>query len=507
MEIECCKCGRKFSPTREGIAVCPECLKQEFAASAPRLKDSERAALAAEYAPSIKRQTARAAAMGQVYASGHAFNVAGTLRLALGIGIFAVCAFIFLISDKDSGVTFLTDDDIETQRVFSMVFCSVAAVVIATAPVYYKKLTKVLAVCVLLLGWFMPNMLEAALDSEMEKKRALMAENAPAGQQIIQSEGGGAVLTNADLQVFYSQKTASHRISHYAIYMDKQDSRSRDILRDALGRLLQAEYTRAYSRANGALFVCSNVPGERRNISSLLNRFGTITYAVPDKGVYEVDFDMEKANLVSQYSPEVLSSPMHASYVTANLSELRCFDPIRVRMAARSLANSNVQVLRGEIRRALLDVLNDPWASEPDTYAALIDAIVVYSNASDKESTQQCYKYFQARHALKREVNKNVIRFLILQTPDTMASPVVELWSENSVEWGEMLNLLGFRAQAILLSKLKATDNIRLIGAILKYIEKNGTKDALPAVEPFLDYSDSIIRHAARSAVEALQAR
>lgn len=506
MEIECCKCGRKFSATREGIAVCPDCLKLEFAASAPRMKEAERAALAAEYAPSIKRQTARAAAMGQVYASGNAFNVVGTLRLALGFGIFALCAFVFLISDKDSGVTFLTDDDIETQRVFSMVFCSVAAVIIATAPVYYKKLTKVLALCVLMLGWFMPNMLEAALNSDVEKRRAMMAENASSGEQI-QTESGGAVLTNADLQVFYSQKNSSHRLSHYAIYMDKQDSRSRDILREALGRLLQAEYTRAYSRANGALFVCSNVPGERRNISNILNRFGSITYAMPDKGVYEVDFDQEKANLVSQYSPEVLSSPMHASYVTANLSELRCFDPIRVRMAARSLANSNVQVLRGEIRSALLQVLNDPWASEPDTYAALIDAVVVYSHASDKEATQQCYKYFQARHALKRDVNKNVIRFLILQSPDTMVSPVVELWSENSVEWGEMLNLLGFRAQARLLSKLKSTDNIRLIGSILKYIEKHGTKDALPAVEPFLDFSDSIIRHSAHSAVEALQAR
>lgn len=505
MEIECSKCGRKFEATREGVAVCPECLKQEFAA-APRLNASERAALAAEYAPSIKRQTARAAAMGQVYASGHAFNVAGTLRLSLGLGIFLVCAFIFLISDKDSGVTFLTDDDIATQRILSMVFCSVAAIVVATAPVYYKKVTYALSVCMLLLGWFMPNMLEAALEKDEEGMLASASTQfVPDGQ--LQTPNEGPVLTDADLQVFYSQKTVSHRITHYAVYMDKQDSRSREILRDALGRLLQAEYTRAYSRANGALFVCCNVPGERRNISTLLSRFGSLSYAAPEKGVYEVNFDIDRANLVSQYSSEVLTSPMHASYVTANLSELRCFDPIRVRMSARSLSSSNVQVLRGEIRQTLLEVLNDPWSSEPDTYAALIDAMVVYSEDVDKEATQQCLKYFQARRALKREVNKNVVRFLILQSPDTMVSPIVELWSENNVEWNEMLNLLGFRAQPLLISKLKTTDNIRLIGSILKYLEKNGTKDALPAVEPFLDFSDSIIRHSARSAVNALQSR
>lgn len=506
MEIECSKCQRKFNGTSEEMSVCPDCLKKEFATAAPRLNEAERAELAAEYAASMKRQSVRAAAMGNAYATGDAFNVAGTLRFSLGIGIFAVCAFIFLISDKDDGVTFLTDDEIATQRLFSMVFCSVSAVLIATAHVHFKKVAYTLAACVLVMGWVMPNILEAALNAEDGTQ---MKRNLSYTETDIQSGGQneGPVLNDADLQVFYSLRTGSHRLAHYAVYMDKQDSRSREIVRDALGRLLQAESTRAYSRANGALFVCNNVPGVRHNISNVLSRFGTITYAAPDKGVYEVRFDPERANMVSQYSPDVLSSPMHSSYVTANLSELRCLDPQRVRMAARSLANSNVQVLRGEIRNTLVEVLNDPWTSVPDTYAALVDAMVVYSFDKDKEATQHCYKYFEARRALKREVGHNVARFLILQDPDKMVAPIVELWVSNTVEWGEMLNLLGFRAQNILLGKLKMTDNIRLIGAILKYLEHHGTKDALPIVEPFLEYSDSIIRHTARTTVNALQSR
>lgn len=505
MELVCSKCQRKFNASREDVTVCPECLKQEFSSCAPRLEESERAALAAEYAASMKRQAERAEAMGSVYASGHAFNVAGTIRFSLGLGIFFVCAFLFLISDKDTGVTFLANEEIPNQRFFSMIFCGAAALLVATASVYFKKTAYTIAVAILLMGWFMPNMLEMAL-SKSEDTQQIGAVSAI---QVDPATGKttGPVLTDADLQVFYSLRTASHRLAHYAIYVDKQDSRSREIVRDALGRLLQAEYTRAYSRANGALFVCNNVPGERRNISDILRRFGDITYAVPDKGVYEVSFDPEKANIVSQYSAEVLTSPMHSSYVTANLSELRCLDPLRVRMSARSLSNSNVQVLRGEIRNTLIEVLNDPWASDPDTYAALIDAMVVYSKDKDKEATAHCLKYFEARRALKRDISQNVTRYLIFQNPEVMVAPVIQLWSENPIEWSSMLNLLGYRVQAPLITKLKSSDDIKLIGAILKYLEEHGTREALPAIEPFFEYSDSIIRHTARSAANALRSR
>lgn len=506
MEVECSKCQQKFEGDVVDMPVCPDCLRKEFTITATRLDEQERAELVAEYAASMKRQSARAAAMGVVYASGSAFDAGRLLRLALGIGLFLVCALIFFISDKDTGINFLTDGDISTQRIFSMVFCGAAAVLIATAPVYFKKIAYIAAFCVLLLGWVMPDLLAAALKAAEEERKNTLALNATEEKKQLDSEGG-PVLTDADLQVFYALRSVSHRLSHYAVFIDKQDSRTREIVREALGRLLQAEYTRAYTRANGALFVCNNVPGTRRNISDVLVRFGTVTHAVPDKGVYEVRFDPDRANMVSQYSPEVLTSPMHASYVAANLSELRCLDPLRVRMSARSLANSDVQVLRGEIRQTLLEVLQDPWASAPDTYSALIDALVVYSFKKDKEATQVCYNYFEARHSLKREVNRNVIRYLIMQNPAAMVSPIIDLWTENPVEWADMLSLLGFRAQAPLLARLKKTENIRLIGSILKYMENHGTAEALPAIEPFLEYPDSIIRHSARAAVTALQTR
>lgn len=507
MEIECSKCHRKFYATKEDISVCPECLKTEFSAPAPRLNEEEHAALIAEYKSSLKRQTARAETMGGIYATGHAFNIAGTIRLLLGLAIFAVCAVIFIMSDKDGGITFLVKEDIESQRLFSMIFCVVSAGLVATASVYYKKTVYSLSFIILVMGWIMPNILAYSMQQAAKAEAEMKAQHQTAEIKSSGEDTTGPVLTDADLQVFYSLRSISNRVTHYAVFLDNQDRRARDIVRDALTRLLQAEYTRAHTRANGALYVVTNVSGARQNISHILSRLGTVTYAAPSKGVYEIRFDADKANLVSKYSPDVLSSPMNPSYVTANLSEMKCLDPMRVRMSARSLANSNVQILRGEIRETLLQVLGDPWLTEPDTYSELVEALVVYSLPSDKEAAEHCFRYFEVRRALKREVSPVVTRYLILQAPDAMVKPVVDMWCENPVAYGDMLKLLGYRVQKPLIERLQATSDIRLAGGILKYLEAHGTREALPAVEPFMEHSDSIIRHSARSTYNALQSR
>ena len=509
MEIECSKCHQKFNSSKEDTVVCPQCLRSEFATVASGLDEVERKELHEEYAPSMKRQTARAEMMFGEYESGQMFSVAGKLRLLLGLIIFMVCGLLFLISDKESGVTFLAELDMDSQRIFSMILCVSSAALVATSSVRYKKLVRIAAVLVMVMGWTMPDMLDAALKAKAQQKAKIVAaaEAELNETQTKEDVTEGPVLNDDDLQVFYTLRSASHRISHYAVFIDNQDGRARSLMREALNRLLEAEYTRAYTRANGALYVATNVPGERRNISRLLSRFGTVTHAEPAKGVYEVRFDADRANLVSQYSPDVLSSPLNNSYVTANLSELRCVDPMRVRMSARSLASSNVKVLRREIRDTLVEVLQDPWATEPDTYSALIEALVVYCQSRDKEAVKLCYEYFEARRALKREIAREVTVYLIRELPDAMVNPILDFWCENPMAWTESLNMLGYRVQTPLLERLRNTTNLRLIGSILKYLEERGTKEALPVVETFLEYPDSIIRHSAKTTYKTLQNR
>ena len=507
MEIECSQCHRKFHSTKEDAELCPDCLKNEFAAVAPSLDARERAALAAEYQESIKRQALRAETMGGAYSSGVVFSVAGKMRLALGLGIFLVCCFVFLISDTESESSLLAGLDRESQRLISLILCVVSAVLVATAGVRHKRFARCVAVIIALAGWFMPDIMAAAQQaSPVVAEEETDKVELPARPEVEEPEGG-PVLSDADLQVFYTLDTPSTKVTNYAVFIDHQDSRTRALVREALNRLLEAEFTRAYTRANGALYIVTNAPGERRNISHLLSRFGKVTHAVPAKGVYEVRFDADRANLVSQYSPDVLSSPVNNSYVTANLSELRSLDTMRVRMSARSLAASNVRVLRPEIRDTLVEVLREPWATEPDTYTALVEALVTYCRENDKEAVSLALKYFETRRVLMRDVSPGVTRYLIREVPDEMVNPILDFWFENSIVWSEMLNLLGNRVQPKLLERLSDTNNIRQITTILKYLQERGTAEALPALERFLDYPDSIIRHSARATYEAIQSR
>lgn len=510
MEIECSKCQRKFHSIKEDEFVCPDCLRNEFSAAAPRLDDKEHAELVAEYKASIRRQSARAELMGGIYSSGQAFSIAGKLRFAFGVCLFLICGFLFLISDKRSGVTFLAELDIESQRLFSMVLCVIAAVLVVTASIRFKILVRIFACFLLGMGWFMPDMLAAAIRERERQEAAAAAVSRQLKQQEALAEtpeSAGPVLTEEDLKVFTSLKRSSSRVCNYAVFIDGHDGRVRSLVRDALNRLLQAQYTRAYTRANGALYVSANVPGELRNISQMLSRFGTVSYAEPERGIYEVRFDAERANVVSQYSTEVLTSPMNNAYVTANLHELKCLDPLRVRMSARSLAASNVGVLRREIRDVLVEVLQEPWATDPDTYSALIEALVTYCKAGDKMAVRFCLQYFESRRSIKRDIASSVTEFLIREVPDSMVEPIIDFWCENPIAWGDKLNLLGYRVQTPLLNRLSKASNIRLITTILKYLEEHGTSEALPVVGQFLEYPDSVIRHSARTTHKAIQSR
>lgn len=510
MEKECTTCHRIFHTSQELAEVCPDCLRREFKA-APRMDDAARHQLAEEYRVSNRRQAARAMRMHEGYESGSLFSWSGKLRFAGGCLLFALCCLVFLVTgDKpvDSGNSML--DDVG-QRLVSVLFCTVSAALVATSSRRHLFVIYPLAVAMLACSWYMPdiwrthqNDTAAAALAEAEPAAAAEAEK-PAEPEAVNK---GRALTNSDLDVFFQQKNAVPQNAHYAVYIDHQDSRTRALVRDALTRLLGAEFTRAYTRNDGALYVVSNVPGKVKNISRTLGRLGHVTYAAPADGVYELRFDADKANLVSRYPIEVLSSPMHSSFVAANLSELTCLDPMRVRTAAKNLRDSNVKVLRREIHDALVQALQDPWSEDFDTYSALAEAMAVYAyEQKDAAALDVCRRFFRAGLVMKSEMPERVTDYLVRESPDEMVEPIVEFWCENPIAWGNTLARLGTRAQGPLLEKLKNTDSLRQIGTIIRYLRDYGDARAIPVVTPFTEHQDSIIRHSAQETINALKAR
>lgn len=511
MEKECSQCHRIFHTTQEFAEVCPECLQKEFQSAAP-MDAGERQELVEEYREADKRQMVRAKRMQLGYKSGAVYNWAGKLRFAMGCMLFLMCCLVFLMSPTGVEKNFLTELSTFAQRLLSVMLCGVAAVLVATSSERRPFFIYPVAVVMLICGWKLPECLHPDPTAEVTETLEQRAPSTPttpgeAPAETAAAEEDGRALNAFDLDVFTQQKASAPHVAHYAVYMDHQDSRTRALVRDTLTRLLQADYTRAYTRNNGALYVVCNVPGKTQNISRALGRFGHVTYAAPKDGIYEVRFDADKTNMVSRYPVEVLASPLHSSYVAANLAELNCIDAMRVRSAARNLRNSNVKVLRREIHDALLQALQEPWTTDPDTYSALAEAMAVYAYDNDPQALEACRRYFNAGLAMKREIPAVVTDYLVTHSPDEMVQPIVEFWCENPVVWGDTMARLGSRVQGALLEKLRSTDSIRQIGTIIRYLKDYGDASAIPAIEPFTQHSDSIIRHSAQDTIQTLQSR
>lgn len=489
--------------------MCPDCLRNEFKTAAPSLDAAEHEALVAEYESADKRQAQRAVSMKEGYLGGTLFSWAGKLRFAFGLGLFLLCALVFMLMGGSKQEMEFSSLDMLGQRVISLFVCLVAAALIASSTRRFPFIVWPLAVIVLACGWYFPEqwkMDENPVAAVEEDTKDVESEDKEESLEEVAEQN--RALNKSDLAIFFQQKNSEPNTVHYAVYMDKQDSRTRSIVREALTRLLGAEYTRAYNRNDGALFVVSNVRGKMQNISRTLSRFGHVTYSSPSEGVYEVRFDPERANMVSRYPMEVLAEPSNSSYVSANLGELTCLESMRIRSAAKNLYNSNVQMLRNEIRETLLMVMQDPWISDFDTYSALAEALSVYARpGNDTQAIEACRQFFRAGLARKREIPEPVTRYLVREVPDEMVEPIVEFWCENPIAWSEVMRQLGNRTQTPLLEKLRKADNIRSIGTIIRFLKDYGDAQAIEDVKPFLNHQDSIIRHTAQDTLRALESR
>lgn len=509
MEKECTRCRRPFRAAQEGLDVCPDCLKKEFAA-APRLNAEERRALEAEYKFADRRQVARAEKMNEAYRYDSSFSMAGKLRFALGCLIYGIALFFILLVAGDSGMMSKSRMDADSLRAVSVLVCTVSAYMVAFASPRRRMLTWSLGLMILASGWFMPELREKTENNDEVYTKEELREKVKKPAAVAETSADSSrALTQADLEVFYRmRKGASPSVSFYAVYMNNQSAQARELVRESLTRLTEAEYTRAYTRASGALYIIANVPSKQRNISDILSRYGKTTYANPAEGVYEVRFDADKANLTGRYSADVLTSPLNASFVTANISELGCLDAMRVRTAATALRNANVPVLRREVHDAFARALKDPWSQDNDTYAALVTGFVTYSEAGDAAATAECRRFFQAQKGVHKDIPQAVTAYLIQESPDEMVEPVLEFWLENPLVWGAMLDRLGARAQGTLLQRLKEPESVGQTNAILKYLKEHGTAEAIPTVKEVSESTDSnLIRRSAEDTLRALQSR
>ncbi len=505
VEKECIRCKSCFNATAEGQEICPVCLDAEFAV-APTSVSQETAQVKEKQQRIQQRQIARAERLGARFTRNSPYSLKGRVRCSLAICLFLLCAFVFMIGDSASLKTPINQLELEYQLMVS-VGCSLLSVIFLLPSFKYHKLYISLVSIVLLAGGaVMPFTWHFRTPEVLAPAPAVKAKVAeePKGEE---KKAGGRVLSDADLEVYRTKCSELPRQRHFAVYMDDQTPISRSLLRDALTRLLQAEYTQAFTRKAGALFVVVNARADSASVTRVLTRYGRITYAETQSGVFEVDFDPKKADLVCRYSSEVLSSPRNPNFVAANVSEISCLDPMRVTAAATVLANTNVQVLRHDIKNALLRVLQDPWLSEPDAYQALVEALVVYAPLGDAQALQKFRTYYNDAYTSGYGLSPRVVQRLIEEDPDGMVEPVVQMWIANPLAWKGMIELLGNRVEDSLLKRVNAQSELQTLDAAMLFFEDNGTLKCIPLLESLQQHPDSLIAHKAGKTLEAVKAR
>lgn len=498
MSNVCSKCGKKFTSSRSFQKVCPECLSAEFT-DAFQMEETEVAAIRERQAAAARRQHARMAKLLKAYKDGTMFNMTGKIMFCVGLFIVAFSNLIFYLDGRSLIYWGVEGMDVTAKQAVSVSLSVVGALLLVFSTRRFKTAMFGFSVFVVLLGWHAPTLWKPSKGVSLHADR----ENALAASK--DEAEADTPITEEELSVFYELKEKMPRCTHYAIFMDNQDPAVRSLVRDALTRLLDAEYTRAYTRTNGILYVVANASGARQKVASIVERIGTIIKSDVSQGIFLVRFDGEKANIVSKYSAEVLSSPMNAAFVTANISELQSLDAMRIRVAARSLKNADVQMLRGEIRDALVKALMDSWTQDQDTYVALIDALVTYAPSKDKEAVAMCEHYFSTRYASMREVLPNVANYLIKEQPDKMVEPIIAYWLSNPVVWSQSLRELSWRVQPKLLEMMQGKASIKDLNIILRYLQNNGTADAIPVVKKLMEHPDSIIRYSAKTTLKTLE--
>lgn len=497
MSNVCSKCGREFNSSRAGQKMCPSCLNQEFTVAA-RLEDAEVEVARERQQAAAKRQHARMAKLLESYKNGTMFNMSGKIMFCVGLFIYGFCQLIFFLDSRGMIYWGVEGMELSGKQTISLLLSLASVLLLMFSTRRFKAAMLLVSVILLGLGWAAPMLWTSSRgDSEDSEFAAVKHIEQKADNDIVQP------VTEEELDVFYEVKKRMPRATHYAFFMDNQDPIVRGLVRDALTRLLDAEYTRAYTRTNGILYVVANA--SVRNAKPVAERLGSIVNSDAAKGLYIVRFDAEKTNLVCKFSSEVLSSPLNASFVTANISELQCLDAMRIRVAARSLKNADVQMLRTEIRDALVRVLGDPWSQDQDTWVALIDALVTYAPRKDSQAIAICFNYFNMRYQAKKEVLPSVANYLIAEQPEKMVDPVITYWLSNPMAWTQQIKALSWRVQPRLLNLMEGEASIKDLNLILRYLQTNGTSDAIPAVRKLMEHQDSIIRYTARTTLNALE--
>ncbi len=506
MELKCSKCNRTFQGNSEATTICPQCVEAEFSGFSQGAVDKTfRAEAEASMEETMRKQRARAEMMNQSYNSGKNFTSAGRVNLIVAIFLLIICIFGFLLNDPSKARTAVISLDDTMMQIFSMTFCGLAAIFTFNASMKHKKQVRLIALGLLVLGWYMPAI--AAMfkgkTSDSEEQQGPPAENKIISAPVVK----GRFLSEEDLTELRLLRSRSNRAS-YAIFVNEADPMHRKNIGEAIARLVTASHRSFRSKKKGFLYIVETETSQMQDITPIAARFGDIYYSNPEEGIYEVNYSADsEAKMTNTYTPQAISTASHPSFVAANILELRSMIPQRVQQAAKVLAGANTPVSRTDVVDAIYDVLRDPWQTEPQVYADLVKTLVIYSAPNNDRTAEECLKLFNFNVKTGFQTPTIIVDYLLKARGKSMTDTILALWVENPLVWGDKLTLLGDDAETKMLAMLKDTRELQLIGNIIKHFQYHGSKKVIPALQELEQHKDSLVSRAATEAIKQINTR
>lgn len=497
MQKQCPQCGRQFDSYREGEGeLCPQCARGSFRRAEARQTASPE--WEKQQRDLMRKQEARARRMGRIDLEKKGMSPGRIVLLFLGAALMATASLLFWISAR-SETGLLANMPPGNQLAFSLFLNALAAILLFLGLRRHFVLAIVCAAGALAWGWFVPVLWPSGFDSYA--MRSYLPEPEKKAQE------SSTLLSDKDLSILAKAREEQGEDRVWGIYIESPLDGAREQIRRFIGRISQAKRTVAYSRHQGLLYVLEGTQAKEADIRALASMLGRVVSVAPERRLVEVHFDARESHYENEFDPEVLLNMEHPAFVRANLNELRCLDSARIVTAAENLEGAHTGDFQSDIRQTLLDVLQQPWSGQEYVQAALVRALLVYADSEDARALAESRRLFETLTAANLSTPETVVTYLVDNDPDYMVTPLLKLWMENPVYWDPYLAKLGARVQPDLLRLLDATQNLQLIGGILKHLEGEGTAEALPAVRRFLNHQDSLIRKAAHEAETEIAAR
>lgn len=513
-----------FLATQESQDVCADCLADEFGSGVVS-RDFDHDTLVKDNNSAMRRQLARASQLGRTLRAGTAFSMSGHVRCGLAVSLFLLCVFMFILSDG-SHRTFLNQLDYEYQLLISLGTALLSSLLLYPSFVRHKLVIGILWIIVLILGVTLPSICYYKVPDATSVASDSTTFAASDTEETEQKTKSARILPDEDLAFFYDLRRSRPKSVHYSVFVrcdavtgdfddgiivyGRMEQSDRNLIKSSLSRMFHGAKVEINNvdTGQGVLFTVINVPAERKNITSLLGQYGDVYYSDAAEGIYELTLSKEKVRMGENADPSILLNSNHPGFAELNMNALRSLNPEIVRAAAKRLADANVNALRLDIANRVKETLQYSWLTEPDTYNALVEVLVVYAPQGDPQVTDILWNYFKENIRARRSVSNDVVARLAHDDPKRMRTPVLKLWQANPSAWNDIAGILVNELQPYMIEQLSGSGlSVKEITDYMNYLELYGTEAALPVVQRYMNHQDKAISRKASNTRDSIIGR